>query len=78
MNNVFLNYTIRNGSKFDQSKIKLSINNLLDNHNIVDIGAANGTTGSLVMYAPSSGDTTQLLPGRAVMVTFQLGLSKER
>ena len=79
MSNLFFNYTIRNGSKFDQSKIKLSFNNLLDNHNIVDIGAANATTGSLVLYNPSPSDTTQLLPGRAVMVTFQLGFSpKER
>ena len=75
MSNLFLNYTIRNGSKFDQSKIKLSFNNLFDNHDIADIGAANATTGSLVLYTPSPSDTTQLLPGRSVMVTFQLGFS---
>jgi iron complex outermembrane receptor protein len=75
MNNLFLNYTLRNGSKFDQSKIKLSINNLFDNHNVADISPANGTTGSLVPYTPNSLDTLQLLPGRAVMVTFQLGFS---
>ncbi len=79
MSNVFLNYTIRNGSKFDQSKIKLSINNLFDDHSVADISPANATTGSLVPYAPSAADTLQLLPGRAVMVTFQLGFSpKER
>ena len=75
MNNLFLNYTLRNGSKFDQSKIKLSINNLFDNHNVADISPANGTTGSLAPYTPNSLDTLQLLPGRAVMVTFQLGFS---
>lgn len=75
INNLFLNYTIRNRSMFDQSKIKLSINNLLDNHNIVDIGAANSVNANLQLYTESPSDTTQLLPGRAVMVTFQLGLS---
>jgi iron complex outermembrane receptor protein len=79
MSNFFLNYTLRNGSKFDQSKIKLSFNNLFDNHDIVDISPANSVTNSLELYAPSGSDTTQLLPGRSVMVTFQLGFSpKER
>ncbi len=78
MNNLFLNYTVRNGSKFDNSKIKLSFNNLFDYHNIVDIGAANPVTASTVLYTPSGTDTTQLLPGRSVMVTVQFGLSRER
>ncbi|HTV16708.1 MAG TPA: TonB-dependent receptor [Acidobacteriaceae bacterium] len=75
MNNLFLNYTIRNSSKFDQSKIKLSFNNLLDLHNVVDIGAANGVNSNLQLYTPDPGDTMELLPGRSVMVTFQMGFS---
>jgi iron complex outermembrane recepter protein len=79
MNNLFLNYTLRKGSRFDQSKVKLSLNNLFDNHNVTDIGAANGVNGSLVPYTPSPNDTMQLLAGRSVMVTFQLGFNpKER
>jgi iron complex outermembrane recepter protein len=79
MNNLFLNYTLRKGSRFDQSKVKLSFNNLFDNHNVTDIGAANGVSGSLVPYTPSPNDTVQLLAGRSVMVTFQLGFNpKER
>jgi iron complex outermembrane receptor protein len=79
MSNVFLNCTIRNGSKFHQSKIKLSINNLFDDHSVADISPANAATGSLVLYAPSAADTLHLWPGRAVMVTSQLGFSpKER
>jgi iron complex outermembrane receptor protein len=79
MNNLFLNYTIRNGSRFDQSKIKLSMNNLFDNHDIVSIGAANPVANSLLMYTPSPADTIQQLPGRSVMITFQMGLTpKER
>ena len=79
MSNLFLNYTIRNGSRFDNSKIKLSFDNLFDNHNIVDIAAANGVSANNVLYTPSPLDTLELLPGRSVMVTLQLGFStKER
>lgn len=85
MNNLFLNYTLRNGSRFENSKIKLSFNNLFDNHNVVDIAAASpitppsGTSGNLIPYTQSLSDQMELLPGRSVMVTFQLGFSpKER
>ena len=75
MTNFFFNYTVRGGSLFDQSKIKLSINNLFDQHNTVLVGAANGVTGSGVTYTQSPLDTLELLPGRSFMVTFQFGLS---
>ncbi len=75
MTNLFLNYTLRGGSLFDQSKIKLSLNNLFDNHDVVSVGPANSVTGNGVLYAQSPSDTLQLLPARSVMVTFQLGLS---
>jgi iron complex outermembrane recepter protein len=75
MSNLFLNYTIRNGTRFDNSKIKLSFDNLFDNHNTVDIGAANSVSANDVLYTPNSQDTLELLPGRSVMVTFQLGFS---
>lgn len=79
MNNLFLNYTVRNGSHFENSKIKLSINNLFDNHNIVDIAPNLPVAGSLVQYTPDPGDQLELLPGRSIMVTFQFGFSpKER
>ncbi|HKF50238.1 MAG TPA: TonB-dependent receptor [Terracidiphilus sp.] len=75
MSNFFFNYTIRNGSRWDQSKIKFSLNNVLDSHDIVTIGPANAVSNSLVLYTPSAADTIQQLPGRSVMVTFQLGFS---
>ncbi len=79
VSNLFANYTIRNGSRFDNSKIKLSFNNLFNNLNTVDIGAANGVNANTDLYTPSSLDTLELLPGRSVMVTFQMGFSpKER
>lgn len=78
MNNLFVNYTIRSESRFDQSKIKLSFNNLFDNHDVVTIGPANSVSNSLVTYAPSPLDTLQLLPGRSVMATVQLGFSPRK
>lgn len=73
VSNLFFNYTIRNGSRFDNSKIKLSFDNLFDNHNIVDNSPANSVTANNQLYTPSSLDALELLPGRSVMVTFQFG-----
>lgn len=88
MSNFFVNYTIRNGSKFDNSKIKLSINNVFNNQSVADItGEGNITPAGVdttpsangVLYTPSPLDTLELLPGRSIMISFQLGLSpKER
>lgn len=79
MTNFFFNYTVRSGSIFDQSRIKFSVNNLLDNHNQVSISPANSVTGNGVLYTQNAADTIELLPGRSFMVTFQMGFApKER
>jgi iron complex outermembrane receptor protein len=78
MSNLFLNYTVRKSSRFDESKFKLSFNNLFDNHNTVLISPNNSTSASLVRYTPDPGDTLELLPGRSVMVSFQIGLSPKQ
>ena len=70
MNNLFVNYTIRRKSIFDQSKIKLSANNLFDYHDVVGLSPGAST----VPYAPNALDQLQLLPGRSLMITFQVGL----
>jgi iron complex outermembrane receptor protein len=77
MTNLFFNYTLRNGSRFDQSRFKLSVNNLFDNHDAVLISPATPAT-STVLFAPNALDTIQLLPGRSIMVTFQIGFAPER
>jgi iron complex outermembrane recepter protein len=78
VSNVFMNYTLRNGSKWDQSKLRLSFNNLFnDNNNTLTTAANPGT--AAVPYTADGGDQLTLVPGRSVMVTFQLGFSpKER
>lgn len=78
VSNLFLNYTLRNGSKFDQSKVKLSFNNLFDNNNIAAVTAENTGTAAAPFVANGM-DMLTTVPGRSVMVTFQFGFSpKER
>jgi iron complex outermembrane receptor protein len=74
MNNLFANYTLRSHSAFDQSKIKLSINNLFDNHDVVGLSPGVSATAA-VPYQQSGTDQLQLLPGRSIMITFQVGFA---
>ncbi len=94
LTNVFFNYTIRGGSRFDQTKIRLSFNNLFDEHNITGDSLAtkasaltinaNSTTYSdpfnaTFTSAPISGaDAVSVLPGRSVMLSVTFGLSPKR
>jgi iron complex outermembrane receptor protein len=74
MTNLFFNYTIRKGSLFDQSKLRLSFNNLFDTRTTTSLtpGVAANT------YTPSPTDTLGLLAGRSVTVSFVIGLSPRR
>lgn len=93
LTNMFLNYTIRNGSHFDQTKIKVSFNNIFDNHNITSLGLKGGTTTQTIsangtsyvdpfttaVPATISGlDQLSLLPGRSITVSVTFGLSPKR
>jgi iron complex outermembrane recepter protein len=46
--NAYVNYTIRNHSVFDQTKIRLSANNLLDQHNITALTLAGNPATQLI------------------------------
>jgi iron complex outermembrane receptor protein len=74
MNNLFVNYTLRRNSIFDQSKVKLSVNNLFDNHDVVGLSPGVSAT-TAVPFVQNGFDQLQLLPGRSIMVTFQMGFS---
>jgi iron complex outermembrane receptor protein len=91
MSNLFVNYSIHGSSMFAGSKVKLSINNIFDSHDVALIGAANdGTTlaspyttnPSLVvsqdnqLYTPSWNDSLEKTAGRAIMISFQFGLTR--
>jgi iron complex outermembrane receptor protein len=74
VSNLFFNYTIRKGSRWDQTKFRFGVNNLLDNRNITGISqAAKGP-----VFLPGPNDTLQLLPGRSVTMTVTLGLAPRR
>jgi len=76
VSNLFLNYTLRNGSKWDQSKVRLSFNNLFNNNNNTATTAANTGTAANP-FTPAGGDQLTLVPGRSVMVTFQMGFGSK-
>ena len=75
--NAFANYTVKNGSFFRGSKIRLSVNNLTNNRSIVGITPAVAATPA-ALYVPNGGDQLNLLPGRSVMVTFIAGWAPRR
>jgi iron complex outermembrane receptor protein len=94
LTNLFLNYTIRGDSRFNNTKLRLSLNNLFDEHNITGDSIAtkitantittNGTTysdpfNSNLAVTPASGaDSISILPGRSIMFSITFGLSPKR
>ena len=91
LTNAFINYTLRHGGRFDDSKIRLSVNNLFNSHSITGdtiagsvvsapVIAANGTTyaDSFNTLGPTSingQDSISILPGTSVMVTLVIAFS---
>jgi len=72
--NMFFNYTVRNGGHFDQTKLRLSFNNLFNTEGITSLTqAAKANT-----YTPGNGDTLGLLPARSVTVSVTFGYSPKR
>jgi iron complex outermembrane recepter protein len=91
--NLFVNYTIRNSGRFDQSKLRLSFNNLFNEHSVTGDTiagsvatipiSANGTTYTdpfnTVGQTPINGqDNVSVLPARSIMLTVTFGLSPKR
>jgi iron complex outermembrane receptor protein len=91
--NAFLNYTLRTGGRFDQTKFRLSFNNLLDQHSVTGDKitgtaltqsiTANGTTYTDPFNTTgptpiAGGDNISILPGRSIMLSVTFGLSPKR
>ena len=74
MTNVFVNYTVKGASALRGTKLRLSVNNLLDKHSIVGVAPVNVAQHP----TPAGGDTLTLLPGRSVMLTVQFGFAPPR
>jgi iron complex outermembrane recepter protein len=87
----YFNYTIRNHSIFDQTKIRLSGTNLLNAHNIQSLSFANaptpqtfvGTNGTTytdqfnATTSISGADTPGIMAGRSFSVTVTFGFAPE-
>jgi iron complex outermembrane receptor protein len=81
--NLFFNYTLRNHSFFDQSKISFSVNNLFNDESITDVAASNSAVAVnnstyFATTAPSVLDQLSLTAGRSYMVTFKMGIFPNR
>ena len=74
MSNLFLNYNVHGHSMFDGSKVKLSINNIFDDHSIVTIGAANDGTTLTSPYTTNSGSRSP----RAFSSTPRAGMTPSK
>jgi iron complex outermembrane receptor protein len=78
--NVYFNYTLRNGSFWDGTKFRFSVNNLFDAHNLVgDSQATAGTAANPWLFtntlATGAADQLLLLPGRSITVSVTIGIS---
>jgi iron complex outermembrane receptor protein len=94
LTNLFLNYTIRGNTRFNNTKFRLSFNNIFDEHNITGDSiataitantiTANGTTyadpfnSNLVRTPVSGADAVSVLPGRSVMFAVTFGFNPRR
>src|SRR5262249_32277143 len=70
--NIYFNYILANRSHFRETKLKLSMNNVFDNHNIVGVTQAANTAAT---YTPGPNDQLTLLPGRSIAATITVGYS---
>ena len=75
--NFYVNYTLKNSSWLRGSKIRLSVNNLLNSHNIVGVTPALAGTPT-VPYVANSADQLNLLPGRSITLTITTGYAPKR
>jgi iron complex outermembrane receptor protein len=72
--NVFVNYTVRNGSWFEGTKLRFSVSNLLDAHNMTSVTQA----ATVQAYTPGPNDIVGLLSGRSFSMTVTLGVHSKR
>ena len=58
MTNTYINYTVRSGSRFDQTKIRFSVNNLFNLHNVTGITSAGSVTGTTFTGISTAGNSS--------------------
>ena len=72
--NLFVNFSLRKWERFDQTKFRLSVNNLFDHHDITSVTQI--VKGPV--YTPGPGDFLGLLPGRSFTFTIIFGVSAKQ
>jgi len=84
LSNMFLGYTIRSHSRFNQTQLRFSFNNLFNQHDITTVtptnsvvspttaGVTNPFIGTTALFGT---DVMNLLPGRSIMVSLIFGFS---
>jgi iron complex outermembrane receptor protein len=70
ISNLYLNYTIKGENRFAETKFRLTVNNLFDQHSIVGV-----TPASTATSAPNPGDLLQKLAARSVSMSVTFGFS---
>jgi iron complex outermembrane recepter protein len=70
--NAYLNYTFKGESRFANTKLRLSFNNLFDEHYIIGVKA--GSSKSF----PGPGDLLTKLAGRSIQMAVTFGLSPKQ
>ncbi len=69
IDDVYVNYTVRNGGQLDGTKFRFTANNLLDTRNIIGVTQA----ATVQAYTPGPGDSLLLTPGRSFSMTVTFG-----
>jgi iron complex outermembrane receptor protein len=70
MTNIFVNYTLGSGTRFDRTKLRLAVNNLTDSHAITAF-----TPGLKTTNLPNPADVLTMLAGRSVSFSMTVGFS---
>jgi len=70
MANIFVNYTLGSGTRFDRTRLKLAVNNLTDSHAITAF-----TPGLKTSNLPNPADVLTMLAGRSVSFSVTVGYS---
>jgi iron complex outermembrane recepter protein len=73
--NVYFNFVLRNGSRWEQTKFRLSVNNVLNSRGIVGDQQAFAKTAT---YTPGPADLLTLMPGRSMTLTISPAFSPSR
>jgi iron complex outermembrane receptor protein len=82
--NMFFGYTIRNHSRFSQTQLRFSFNNLFNQHDVTGVTptasvvspTTSGVTNPFLGTTALSGtDVMNFLPGRSIMVSLIVGFS---